>query len=85
MMEDFEKTSRWALSQSALDIYKGLAHLVYINEFNPVVDLFDDTPELFDSAEALSIPRFLETLDSKINLILLENDALHHQGEVQNQ
>ena len=85
MMEDFEKTSHWALSQSALDIYKGLAHLVYINEFNPVVDLFDDTPELFDSAEALSIPRFLETLDSKINLILLENDALHHQGEVQNQ
>lgn len=78
MMEDFEKTSRWALSQSALDIYKGLARLVYINEFNPVVDLFDDTPELFDSAEVLSIPHFLETLDSKINLILLENDALNH-------
>ena len=74
MMEDFEATSRWAFTQSALDTYKGLADLVYINEFNPVVNLFADTPDLFDSVEALSIPRFLETLDSKINLILLEND-----------
>lgn len=30
----------------------------------------------------VSIPHFLETLDSKIILILLENDALHHQGAV---
>ena len=74
-MEDFEQTSRWAVSQSALDIYKELVNLVYINEFNPVAALFADTPDFFDSAQALSIPRFLESMDSKINLILLEHDA----------
>ena len=75
MMEEFEQTSRWAVSQSALDTYAQLTDLVYINEFNPVVKLFEDTPDFFDSAQSISIPRFLESLDSKINLILLENEA----------
>ena len=74
-MEEFEETSRWAVSQSALDTYAQLTDLVYINEFNPVVKLFEDTPDFFDSAQAISIPRFLESMDSKINLILLENEV----------
>lgn len=73
MMEGFESTSRWAVSQSALDVYKYLAGLVYINDFNPVMTLYTSTPDFFDGAKTLSIPLFLEILDSKINLILLEN------------
>ncbi|NLB91133.1 MAG: hypothetical protein GX786_07940, partial [Clostridiales bacterium] len=73
-IENYKAESHWAISQEALDDYQSLLPFVYINTFNPFVTLFANDPALLNPLleNNPNIPGFLQELDSKIDMILLE-------------
>lgn len=72
-MASFEQTSRWAITEGALALYKAHTNSLYLSDFNPLTVLIGGNPNLLAEAENGEIASFLASLDSKIDMLLLEN------------
>lgn len=71
-MAAYEKANRWAVSQSAITLYKAYADCLYISDFNPLASLRAGDENLFNEEEDISAAALLSALDSKISMILSE-------------
>jgi len=70
----YELEERWLISQEQLDRCGKLAEDVYICDFNPIPSAYDEDPEAFDQLTVDGIPAFLAKLDSRVSMILGENE-----------
>lgn len=70
----YELEERWLISQEQLDRCGQLAEDVFICDFNPIPSAYAEAPELFDQLTVDRIPAFLARLDSRVSMILGENE-----------
>ena len=73
-IKEYETEGRWLISQEQLDRCAILAENVYICEFNPISSAYADNPEMFDNLTKEDIPAFLKKLDSRVQMIMGENE-----------
>lgn len=72
LIKAYEATSRWAITKEAIAYYQNYVDYLFINTFNPVVMLTEDTPNLFKEDDDITIDALLNTLDQKVRMILSE-------------
>ena len=73
-IKEYEANCRWLISSEKLDRCAILAEDVYICDFNPISSAYADNPEMFDNLTKEDIPAFLRRLDSRIKMIIGENE-----------
>ena len=59
-MSHYERTAKWELSESASEIYRGMADMIYIESYNPFQALIMSEPELMQGADTMPIDMLLE-------------------------
>ena len=74
-MSTLETEERWAITQGALETYRDLSKLVWLNPYNAVPFLWDNLPRLDANASRQDIAAFLETLDQRWRIFRLEEGA----------
>jgi hypothetical protein len=72
-MSHYERTAKWELSESASEIYRGMADMIYIESYNPFQALIMSEPELMQGADTMPIDMLLGSIDSKIKLLETES------------
>ena len=72
-MSHYERTAKWELSESASEIYRGMADMIYIESYNPFQALIMSEPELMQGADTMPIDMPLGSIDSKIKLLETES------------
>ncbi len=72
-MSHYERTAKWELSESASEIYKGMADTIYIEKYNPFQALIMSEPELMQGTDTMPIDMLLDSIDSKIKLLETES------------
>lgn len=73
-LRGFEAENRWWVSQEDVNRYRALTPLIYLNPFNPVLELLNSQPQFFLrlSEPGADAGRFLKELDDMCRLMLLE-------------
>lgn len=74
-MAALQEEDRWAVSLEALETYRELSNLVWLNPENAVPQLWDELPQPDADASAQEILSFLETLDQGWRMLRLESGA----------
>lgn len=74
-MAALQEEDRWAVSLEALETYRELSNLVWLNPENAVPQLWDELPQPDADASAQEILSFLETLDQRWRMLRLESGA----------
>lgn len=74
-MAALQEEDRWAVSLEALETYRELSNLVWLNPENAVPQLWDELPQPNADASAQEILSFLETLDQRWRMLRLESGA----------
>ena len=73
-IKEYEVDGRWLISKEQLERCAILAENVYICDFNPISSAYAENPDMFDNLTKEDIPGFLKRLDSRIRMILGENE-----------
>ena len=73
-IREYEKEGRWQISPEYLEQCAKLAGNVYICDFNPILSAYEEDPGMFDNLTRERIPELLRNLDSRIRMILFENE-----------
>ena len=72
-MDVFARSSRWAVTQGALDLYQSLCDRVWLNPGNPIPTLWDGLSQLDSSATQQDIDAFLNQLEQRWRMLRMEN------------
>ena len=72
----FEREGLWWVSQEEVDRYRALAELIYLNPFNPILELQRSSPQIFLRLlePGADSGRILRELDDMCRLMLLERE-----------
>ena len=73
-IREYEKEGRWQISPEYLEQCAKLAGNVYICDFNPILSAYEEDPGMFDNLTRERVPELLRNLDSRIRMILFENE-----------
>lgn len=74
-MDDYAQTSRWAISKEALTCYEPLSELIFLNGGNPIHLLSGSMPVLPEGAGDQAIASFLDAVDQKVRMVLMEQNG----------
>lgn len=75
-MVDYAQTSRRAISKDALTCYEPLSDLIFLNGGNPIQLLSGSMPILPDGAGDQAIASFLDAVDQKVRMVLVEQEGV---------
>lgn len=72
-MDAFTQSSRWAVTQGAIEMYQNLCDRVWLNPSNPIPALWDALSQPDSNATQQSIDAFLKQLEQRWRILRMEN------------